>query len=419
MALKRELGLFSTTLYGIGVILGAGIYALIGAGAGLAGNMLWAAFLISAIIALFTGLSYAELSSLFPKTAAEYNYTKKAFRKEGLSFVVGWLLAIGTIIAAAAVSLGFAGYFVSLFGGEQKAVALGLIAAMGLLNLIGIRESAFFNNFASIIETLGLLLVVALWLLFPPPSTPDLLQLPDAGLGGILAAVGVIFFAFIGFENVVNLSEEVKDSRRTIPLALMIALGVSTLLYILVSIAAIESVGWEALSGSDAPLTLVVGSALGPNAYVLSLIALFATGNTVLVFLIVGSRMLFGISKGGSLPSILSRTGDRGTPHFSIALCLILAAAFALLSDIKTIAQLTDLSVFLAYVAVNASLIALSNSKAKRGFTSPRIAGVPVLAWAGLIVSSFMLLHFSLPIYLMGAGIVLSGLALYLLGKKG
>ncbi len=115
MKLKPELGLFSLTLYGIGVILGAGVYALIGVGAGLAGNMLWLAFLISAVIAMFTGLSYAELSSMFPKEAAEYNYTRKAFSSELFSFTVGWLLAAGTIIAAAAVALGFGGYFFSVF----------------------------------------------------------------------------------------------------------------------------------------------------------------------------------------------------------------------------------------------------------------------------------------------------------------
>jgi basic amino acid/polyamine antiporter, APA family len=418
MALKRGLGLVSTTLYGIGVILGAGIYALIAVGAGLAGNMLWLAFLISALIAVFTALSYAELSSMFPKEAAEYNYSRRAFGKEWLSFAVGWVLAAGTVVAAATVALGFGGYFHSLTGIDATAAALALIAVMTLLNYWGISESANFNNVATCLEILGLLIVIAAGFLMPPALDADLLQMPSGGAQGILAAVSVIFFAYIGFENVANLSEEVKDSKRTVPRALILALAISTAIYMLVAVAAVREVGSEALSQSKAPLTLVVSRMLGDYAGILSYIALFATANTVLMFLIVPSRILYGMSSGDSLPKMFSLTGVRGTPFLSVALVGLAAAAIALLSDIKTVAQLADLAVFIAYTIVNLSLIALAGSKAKRGFLSPRIAGIPVLAWLGAASALVMLLFFPLHLWAIEAAILACGAGLYTLRPK-
>jgi len=420
MALKRELGLFSTTLYGVGVIIGAGIYSLIGVGAGISGNMLWLSFLISAAIAVSTGLSYAELSSICPKEAAEYNYTKKAFNKETFSFVVGWVLALGTVIAASTVAFGFGGYFSSIFGLDQKVSAVLLIGFMGILNYIGIKESAFFNNFASILEVLGLLIVIAaVYLLSSPSGTVDLFEMPAGGFASIIAGVLVVFFAYTGFENLPNLSEEVKDSRNIVPKALILSLAISTILYMVVAIAAVSKVGWAALSQSSAPLALVVSDGLGPYAHLLSIIALFSTANTALVFLIASSRVLYGMSSGGSLPGPFSKTGDRGTPFYSVAFTTVIAAVFISFTDIKMVAQLADLGVFIAYVAVNGALIALANSKDKRTFTTPRFAGIPVFAWFGMLSSLFMLAHFGLQMWALEALIIAGGMALfYFNGKK-
>lgn len=420
MKLKRELGLLNTTLYGIGVILGAGIYALIAVGAGLAGNMLWLAFLLSAVIAVFTGLSYAELSGLFPKEAAEYNYTRRAFKHESLSFAVGWVLAIGTAIAASTVALAFGGYFSTLTGLEPKISAVALIGVMTLLNYVGIKESAKFNMVATGVEMLGLVIVIIAGFLAAPVVEADFLELPPGGIHGILAAISVIFFAYIGFENLANISEEVKDSRKTVPKALVLSLAISTILYILVALAAVRELGWEALSQSQAPLTLVVESLLGNYAHILSYIALFATANTVLMFLIAASRIIYGISDGGSLPKSLSDVGRRGTPYLAVASIGVLAAVIASAADLQTVAQLADLAVFMAYLAVNASLIYLAAKGAlsKEGFLSPRIAGVPVLAWLGVLSALFMMFFFDINMWMMQGVIILAGLALFVITKK-
>jgi APA family basic amino acid/polyamine antiporter len=418
MKLKREIGLFTLTMYGIGAIIGAGIYALIGVGAGIAGNMLWLAFLISALIAIFTGFSYAELSSMFPKEAAEYNYTKKAFKKEFFSFAIGWLLAIGTVIGAATVSLGFAGYFSSLFGGEIPVIAAAIILLMTVLNYIGLRNAAIFNNAASAFEILGLLIIIVIGIIYPPPVHVDLFQLPETGFGGIMAAISVIFFAYMGFENLANMSEEVKDSRKNVPKALLLSLIISCVLYVLVAVVAINQVGWEALSQSKAPLMLVVSDALGQYSVLLSLIALISTGNTVLVFLIASSRIIYGMSDSGSLQKTFSQIGKTGTPYISVLLVGLVAACAAFFFDIKTVAQLSDMSIFIAYLSVNVALIALISSKEKRIFISPRIFGIPVLAYIGALSSLFMLFFFDWKLWALELVILLIGAGMYCLNKR-
>ena len=132
--LKKELGLFELSLYGIGIILGAGIYSLIGIGAGIAGNAIWISFIFAAFIAAFTGLSYAELSSMYPKEAAEYNYTKIAFNKKNLSFIIGWLMIIASVVAGVTVAFGFAGYFSHIFGGSATLITSILVIILSLIN---------------------------------------------------------------------------------------------------------------------------------------------------------------------------------------------------------------------------------------------------------------------------------------------
>ena len=258
--LKRELGLLETTFYGVGVILGAGIYVLIGKGAGLAGNMVWAAFAIGALIAAFTGLSYAELSSMFPKSGGEYVFAEKAFNKR-IAFLIGWLIIIGGVIASAAVSLGFAGYFSAIFHTPTIPIAMTLILLLSLLSFWGIKQSAFAEIIATFVEVGGLIAIILFGLKYI--GHVNYAALPPLGFSGILSATALIFFAYLGFEDIVRLSEETKNPTKTIPKALILAIAISTILYIGTAIAAVSVVGWEALSQSAAPLALVAQTALG------------------------------------------------------------------------------------------------------------------------------------------------------------
>ncbi|MFH0832365.1 MAG: APC family permease [Candidatus Aenigmatarchaeota archaeon] len=394
--LKKELGLFEATVYGVGIILGAGIYALIGESAGLAGNALWMSFIFSAIIASLTGLSFAELSSMYPKEGAEYVYAQKAFRRKSLALFVSLVFIISGVISAATVALGFGGYFSYLIGGSPVLVAAALIAVMSLLNYAGIKDSARYNEIATFIEISGLVLVVMLGMFFFGSSigTVNYFAMPN-GFSGVLIAMCMIFFAYLGFEDLANISEETKNAAKTIPKAMIISLVISTVLYIAVALSAISILGWERLSQSSAPLTEVIESVIPQASILMSIIALFATSNTVLIILIVMSRMLCGVSKEHAFPGICARIGKTGTPYVSILLVMLLSIASLLIGGIGTVAMLTVLGVVIVFAIMNLSLIVLRyKDNRKRPFRSPvNIGKFPVLAFLGLLSSLAMIYY--------------------------
>ncbi|MBM3303726.1 MAG: amino acid permease [Candidatus Aenigmarchaeota archaeon] len=412
--LRRALGMWEATLCGIGIIFGAGIYALVGKAAGLGGNAVWISFGISALLAAFTGLSYAELSSLFPKAGAEYVYSLKAFGRR-IAFMTGWLILISGVFSAATVSLGFAGYFAALFGSPVTLTAFVLIILMGLILLYGIKQSAWVGILFTLIESAGLVLIILIGL--PYLGSVNYLQMSAEGLNGIIAAAALIFFAFIGFEEITRLSEETKNPTRNVPRALIIAIIISTVIYMLVAISAVSILGYDALGHSKAPMADVADKALGPGAHtLLSVIALFATSNTVLLILLATSRMLYGMASAGSLPKKIGWVHPRRrTPWLAIMIICAVSVALLAFRDISFVAGVTDFAVFLTFVIINFSLIKLRYSPSfrlipKAGFRVPLSIGrMPVLPLLGAALSLVM-------IYWLGADIIIIGIVAALAG---
>jgi basic amino acid/polyamine antiporter, APA family len=317
--LKRSITLFQATMYGVGLILGAGIYVVIGDVAAVVGNAMWISFILASIIALFTGLSYAELSSIFPKSAAEYVFAKNVFGSRYVALVVGCLIIFVAVASAAAVALGFSGYLISAFFPQFNPilVAIVLVAALSFVNFYGILQSVWMNTTFTFIELAGLVIIIIAGFWLGSPSTTNYFEVPDKMLGSsessfllligaIFGGAGLIFFAYYGFENIVNIADETKNPARDIPKALLISIAITTAFYILIAITASALIGWEALSLSEAPLSLAAEKALGGQGIIiLSLIALFATSNTALMMLISGSRIIYGISKDQSFPKPL------------------------------------------------------------------------------------------------------------------
>jgi APA family basic amino acid/polyamine antiporter len=425
-SLKRNVNLFQAVMYGVGLILGAGIYVLIGDVAGIAGNAMWLSFVIAAVIAAFTGLSYAELSSMFPKSAAEYVFVKNAFKNNLAAFVAGWLITFVAIAAAAAVAIGFSGYLASFFPQLDPVLsAVALIAALSTINFIGIRESVWMNTTFTFIELAGLAIVVAAAVLLGSFGGVDYYEMPPAAVasfplsaGAILGAAGLVFFAYFGFENLANIAEETKNAPKTIPRALVISIAITTGIYILIAVSAIALVGWENLSSTEAPLALAAEKAFGRTGVtVLSAIALFATSNTVLMMLVAGSRIMFGMSKEHALPAVLGRVHPATkTPGVAVVLMMLLTTALVALSrgSISTVANIAVFAIFLVYMAVNLSLIWLRyrQPELERPFRSPvRIGWFPVLAGLGFATSLAMLTQFDSITMLAGAAAVATGLA--------
>ena len=408
--LKRELGLFEVTLSGIGIILGAGIYALIGKASGLAGNSLWLSFAISALIAIFTGLSYAELSSMFPKASAEYEYTAHAFGKR-LAFIIGWLIILSGAIGASTVALGFGGYFKVLFSMPIITSAFVLIIALSFLLFLGIKESALFAVIATLIETAGLLIIIFIGV--PYLGKVDYFEMP-MGMAGVFQAAALVFFAYTGFESIVKLSEETKSPEKTIPKGLILAILISVVLYILVAISAVSVVGWENLSRSDAPLADIAFSAFGSNAFImLTIIALFSTANTVLLMMLGSSRIMYGMANSFHLPSILSRVHFlRRTPWIAIMITALLSLLFIFAGNIAFVANVANFTLFVTFFVINASMIVLRYKEpdVKRPFRVPFTIGrFPLLAFLGILFSVFMLWQLEAKVILVGTALVVAG----------
>jgi APA family basic amino acid/polyamine antiporter len=414
-SLRREAGLFQVVTYGVGNIVGAGIYVLVGGAAGLAGGLLWLAFLAGAVIALFSGLSYAELSSMYPKAASEYIYVGRAYGNRLLSFLTEWIMLITELVAAAAVSIGFAGYFSSIFPVPELPVAFALLIVLTMVAVGGAGGSFRLNTVLSMVAIGGLLIVIGAGL--DRFGTVSYNYSPN-GLSGVLGATVLVFFAFIGFDNMSNISEETKKPEKTVPRGLMIAVAITTILYGLVGLAVVSLVSWQELSTSAAPLAYAVSVDLGPIAYgVLSTIALLTTLNTVLVLLIVSSRIIYGMGREGALPRALGRLSKRtSTPVVASIIALLVALSFLPLGSIDVVAKVTSFGSLLTFTLVNLSLLHLRRvaPHIHRPFRAPlAVKWVSITALLGIISCILVLTQFDALSVGLGLLLPLSGIIVY------
>ncbi|UCG95073.1 MAG: amino acid permease, partial [archaeon] len=361
-----------------------------------------------------TGLSYAELASMFPKAAAVSVYTKNAFKKRHFPFVLGGLIIFTEVFAGATVALGFGGYLHNFLASFLNIpiilLAALLILVLSLLNFYGIKESARFNVLFTLIETAGLVFIIYLGLGFL--GSVNYLEMPR-GFGGIFSAAALIFFAYLGFEEMANMAEETKEAKKNIPLAILISIIITTVLYILVSISAVSILPWQILGESTAPLADVAEAALPGSSSLLSFIALFATLNTVLIILVVTSRMFYGMAKDTNLFRPLSRVhSKRRTPWVAVLVTMLLVMALTLIGEISFVALVADLGSFAIFLTVNLSLIVLRYRKPnlERPFRVPfNIGRFPVLPALGVVTCIFMMLHFDWFIILITVSIIFLG----------
>jgi APA family basic amino acid/polyamine antiporter len=442
--LNQSISLSQAIMYGTGLILGAGIYVLIGDVAGIAGNAMWISFALAASIAAFTGLSYAELSSMFPKSAAEYIFVKNAFGNDMFAFVTGWLTVFVAVVSAAAVAIGFSGYLTSFLPSLNiPQAAIGLVAVLSVVNFIGIRESMWTNTAFTLVEIAGLAIIICAGLLLGSPATTNYYEIPPATVSPsspsyvfssssftlllevTVSAAGLAFFAYFGFENLANISEETKSARRVIPIALVASIAITTCIYILVAISAVALVDWKVLSSSNAPLAMAAEKVFGKTgSIILSSIALFATSNTVLMMLVSGSRIIFGMASDGAFPSLLSATHSKTkTPFYAVAAMMALTIGIVAVSSgrIETVANVAVFGIFLVYVFVNLSLISLRYKKPEieRPFRSPwTISGFPVFAGLGLATCIAMLVQFDLATAVAGVAAAAAGIGIHIALKK-
>jgi APA family basic amino acid/polyamine antiporter len=416
--LERSLSLWEVTLMSIGIILGAGIYVVIGEAAGLSGNAVWLSFIIAAIVATFTGLSYAELSSRFPKAGAEYVYVENSFGRHA-AWVVGWLIIAGSVIGSATVSLGFSRYFSALFNTPVLLTGIVMLLIVGSILLAGVKETATLTILFMAIEALGLAIIIFVGI--PFFGSINYLEFAQ-GTKGVIEAGVLIFFGYLGFEGITRLAEETKNPEKTIPRAILLSLGITTVIYILVGLAAVSVVPWQDLAQAQAPLALVAERVFGENSFlILSVIALFSTFNTALVMLLSGSRLVFGMADQQALPRMFLQVLKRfRTPWTAILGVMVVSILFLFLGDLKTVANLTNFTIFAVFIVINGSVVFYRLKKPfDSGFRIPgAIKNVPIIPLLGIMTSLFMIINLSIDVLAIGSVLLILGILFsYLLEK--
>jgi amino acid transporter len=377
--LRRGVSVGGLTVYGIGGMLGGGIYALVGAVAREAGSLAWASFVVAMVVAAPTAMSYVALASRFPRSGGEPHYVQQAFGRPRLGVLIGWLVALSGLVSMATLSVAFAGYVANLVPGAPAApVIAAFIVGLSLINLRGIRFTSGVNILCTVIEVSGLVIVIVAGAAFlfggsgsdagagssgaDPASTWGVAQ------GGLLA-----FYAFIGFEDMVNLAEEVERPRRAYRLAIPLAFATVSAVYITVAVLATQTVPLGVLAGSTAPLGEVVSRGLPElPGQLFDVIALFAVANSALLNCVMASRLLYGMGSDGLLPNWFAVVNRRyGTPHRSIGVVFALSVTLALTGSLAFLAGTTGTILLLVFATVNASLFALLGRGPAR-WVSPR-----------------------------------------------
>jgi len=371
--LRRSIGPAQMALYGLGSMLGAGIYGLIGKAAGIAGNAVWLAFVVALVAALLTALSYASLGSRHPRAAGAAYVTERAYGFPLLSFMVGLALVCSGLTSIATQSQVFAANIAALFGLESIPVswlALGFLLILTGIVFRGIREAMWVNVLCTLVEAGGLVLVIVVGASYW--GSVDYLETP-ASLGDDVAILLVMqgavlaFFAFIGFEDMYNVAEEVRQPERNLPLGLILAMAVAAILYIAVAVTAVSVVPWGELAQAPGPITEVVARAapsIPPTIF--TAITLFAVANTALVNYVTASRLIYGMARQGLLPSRLGSVhAARRTPHIAVAALFLVLAPLALLGTITELAAATVLLLLLVFMVVNGALFILKRRKSE------------------------------------------------------
>ncbi|MDE1769192.1 MAG: amino acid permease [Thaumarchaeota archaeon] len=424
MALKREIGIFGAASIGITNIIGAGIFVLSGIAAGLAGPSVIISFLIAGFVSLLTAFSSAELTSFVTETGGGYAFTKRAFGRFW-SFLVGWLGYFDAIVGAASVSVGFAAYFTSLFGLEGTTplilAAFCLPIAMLVLNLIGIKEVSRAASGMVIIKIFALVLILFLggFYLSSHYSVSHYTPFFPNGFSGTLNGSAIIFFAFVGFNIISLMSEETKNPEKTIPKAILLAFGVTFVLYVGIGLVEVGVLDWKGLGTAASPLHDLV-TKISDNKMLIDFVsfaALIATGSVTMGSIAGTSRASFAMSRDGLFPRWFSYIHSRfGTPFVGITVSGFAIAVIATIffKSIDVIASIFNFGILFTYILIHLSLIKLRKKEpeTKRGFKVPFYPVVPIIG----IGSSIILMYFLSDTAKIASAIwIIIGLILYII----
>ncbi|MGF1622076.1 MAG: APC family permease [Rhodomicrobiaceae bacterium] len=392
--LSRTITLPLLTLYGLGTTVGAGIYVIIGETAALSGYYLPVAFILAALIASLSAASFAELSVRYPVSAGEAVYIREGFGLRNISLLAGLAIATSGAVSSATLLQGGVGYLKQIVSAPDMLLFALLLAGLGAFAAWGVFKSLLLTGILTLVEIGGLVAVIVYAPADPVTMAANAAALAsriDAGvIVGLTASALLAFFAFIGFEDMVNVVEEVKAPSRTMPLAIGLTLVITTIFYVWIALIAVNAVAPGALAASDAPLAEIFGRLSGFDTGLFSVVALLAVINGVLIQLVMSSRILYGLARQGQLPAILGQV-SKATRTPLVATAVVCAAILLIgsLFSLRGLAQTTSSLTLAALALVNLSLWRLKGgtSPAPGAFNIPRI--IPLL---GFVTSGLLLI---------------------------
>ncbi len=390
-ALRRSLSLWLVIYYGLGNILGAGIYVLIGKVAAYAGYLTPLSFLLAALLAGFTALSYAELSARHPFSAGEVIYIQQGLGIRLLAILTGLLVILAGIVSAATIARGFTGYLQVFVPFPAMTAIVLLVTGLGVLAAWGITQSILAAAAMTLVEIGGLLLI--LWAAQPGAAAllhtleSQMLPLDAIQAQGVFLGAFLAFYAFIGFEDMVNIAEEVQQPERNLPRAILLALGISSLLYFAVALVAVSAVTPAQLAAAEAPLAYLYQQSRQADPLLIALISMVAVVNGALIQIIMASRVCYGMGSRGWAPAWLARVNPvTRTPLYATALVSSLVMFMALWLPLESLARATSFFVLLVFALVNISLWRIKHRTPDdyRGFSVYR--WVPAAGAAGALL---------------------------------
>ena len=399
-----RLSLFDAVNISLGSIIGAGIFVILGAAAAVAGPALVLSVLIAAFVSLLTGLSTAELSRMYPRSGGVYLFTREIL-SDFLGFLVGWIWLFSNVVGGATVAVGFGHYLTFFF--PKLPTAVGIVAVVVftvMIHLAGAKESSRFNNVLVMFKIAILIFFsAAAFLHYQGPNFRPFLPF---GFRGVWAGAATIFFAYAGFARVAIVADEIEEPQKNVPRATLISIFISTVVYVIVAVAAVGGAGSKLLAGSGSPLADALGSmGMAFGSRLVALGGLAATGTVALASVLGISRLAQVIARNGELPALVGRSGGRAAvPRNAILIggAAMLALAFA--ADLPHIAYISSFSLLLYYAALN-----LSGLKVLKG-------GMRIVTGLGLLSCLVLMANLPRRSWVVGAAVVAAG-AIYQWGR--
>lgn len=428
--LKRSLGLGQLTMLSIGATLGSGIFVVLGEAVPVAGPAVVVSFVLAGITALFSALSYAELAGMIPLSGSSYSYAY-ATLGELVAWVCGWCLVLEYGVSVASVAVGWGQYLNELLhlaigwtipdalsqppgaGGLVNLPAIAVVVLAMFLLLSGAKESARANAVMVAVKIATLVLFCAI--AFSAVQARNFKPFLPLGLAGVSAGGAKLFFSYIGFDAASTAGEEARNPQKDLPRAILLSLGIVTVLYCLVSLAAVGALPWQEFGGQDAALSHVL-SVVASNklwAALLAVGAIVAISSVVLTVLYGQTRILFAMSRDGLVPKALSTVHPRtGAPRTNTIVVSLFVAALAAFIPLGKLADATSIGTLFAFGLVNVAVLILRRRQPERP-RSFRVPFSPVTPILGVLCCGYMMFSLDGATWLVFGGWMVLGLLLY------